>query len=59
LAIGEIIGCINASGLTTNIATISAFVLADGDLARMLISAESQGEYAEEQKKCARRRIRK
>jgi hypothetical protein len=38
LAIRKIIGCINASGLTTNVATISAFVRADGDLARMLIT---------------------
>ena len=58
LAIREIIGCINTSNLTTNVATISAFVPAVGDLARMLIS-ESQGEYTEEQKKCDRRRIRK
>jgi hypothetical protein len=30
-----------------------------GDLARMLISIESRGEYTEEQKECARCRIRK
>ena len=41
LAIREIIGCINASGLTINVATIAAFVPAGGDLARMLISEES------------------
>jgi hypothetical protein len=48
LAIKEIVGCINASGLTINVATISAFVPPGGDLARMLISGESQGEYTEE-----------
>jgi hypothetical protein len=48
LAIKEIVGCINASGLTINVAIISVFVPAGGDLARMLISGESQGEYAEE-----------
>jgi hypothetical protein len=58
LAIREIIGCINASGSTINVATISAFVPAGGDLARMLISGEIQGEYTEEQKKCASHRIR-
>jgi hypothetical protein len=59
LAIGEIIGCIKASSLTTNVATVSAFVPAVGDLARMLISAANQGEYTEGQKECARRRTRK
>jgi hypothetical protein len=59
LAIGEIIGCIKASRLTTNVATISAFVPADGDLARMLISVPNQGEYTEGQRECARRRTRK
>jgi hypothetical protein len=48
LAIREIIGCINASGLTTNVASISAFIPAGGDLARMLISGESEGEHTEE-----------
>jgi hypothetical protein len=48
LAIREIVGCINASGLTINVAIILAFVPAGGDLARMLISGESQGEYTEE-----------
>jgi hypothetical protein len=57
--IGEIIRCINASGLTTNAASISAFIAAEDDLARMLISGEKQGEYTEEQKGRARRRIRK
>jgi hypothetical protein len=47
LAVRGIIGCINASGLAINVVTISAFVLVDGDLARMLISGESQGEYTE------------
>ena len=45
---GNNCGCINASGLTTNVATISAFVPAGGDLARMLISGETQGEHTEE-----------
>ena len=58
LAIREIIGCISASGLTTNVATISAFVPAGGDLARMLILGGNQGEYTEEQKGCARHGIR-
>jgi hypothetical protein len=44
----EIIGCINASGLTINVASISAFVSAGGNLARMLMSGRSQGEYTEE-----------
>jgi hypothetical protein len=48
LAIREIIAGINASGLTTNVASISAFIPAGGDLARMLISGETQGEYTEE-----------
>jgi hypothetical protein len=42
------IGCINASGLTINVATIFAFVPAGVELAWMLISGESQGEYTEE-----------
>jgi len=50
LGIKEIICCINACGLTINVATISAFIPADGDLARMLISGETQGEHTEEQK---------
>jgi hypothetical protein len=37
---------------------ISAFSATGGDLARMLISGEEQGEYTEEQRKRARRRIR-
>ena len=40
MAIREIIVCINASGLITSVARISAFTLAGGDLARMLISGE-------------------
>jgi len=52
------IGCINTSGLTTNIAALAAFVAAGGDLARMLILGEKQGEYTEEQKECARHGIR-
>jgi hypothetical protein len=48
LAVREIINCINASGLTINIATIFAFVPAGDELAWMLISGESQGEYTEE-----------
>ena len=59
LAIGEIIGCINASRLTTNVATVSAFVPAVVDLARMLITGANEGEYTERQKECARRRARK
>jgi hypothetical protein len=43
-----IICCINACGLTINVATICAFIPADGDLARMLISGETQGEHTEE-----------
>ena len=58
LAIIEIIGCINASGLTISVITIFAFGATGGDLARMLISGEKQGEYTEEQRKRARRRIR-
>jgi len=37
----------------------SAFIAAESDLARMLISGEKQGEHTEEQKGRARRRIRK
>jgi hypothetical protein len=48
LAVREIIDCINASGSTINVASISAFISAGGDLARMLISGESQGEHTEE-----------
>jgi hypothetical protein len=59
LAIGEIIGCIKTSRLTTNVATVSAFVPAVGDLARMLISVVNQGEYTEGQRECARRKARK
>jgi hypothetical protein len=44
----EIIGCISDSGSTINVASISVFISAGGDLARMLISGEKQGEYAEE-----------
>jgi hypothetical protein len=55
----EIIGCINASGLTINVVAIVFLVPAGGELARMLISGESQGEHTEEQKECADRRIRK
>ena len=40
--------CINACGLTINVTSISAFIPAGGDLARMLISGETQGEYTEE-----------
>jgi hypothetical protein len=57
LATREIIGCINASGLTVNVTASDAFASAGGDLARMLISGEKQGEYTEGQKKRARRRI--
>src|SRR5215831_3283921 len=57
--IRKIIHFINAYGLITNVATISPFVPPVGELARILITVESQGEYTEEQKKCARRRIRK
>jgi hypothetical protein len=46
----EIIACINASYLERNVATISAFDPVAGDLARMVISAESQGEYTEDGK---------
>jgi hypothetical protein len=42
LAVREIINCINASGLTINIATIFAFVPAGDELAWMLISGESK-----------------
>ena len=38
MAIREIIGCINASGLTINVESIAAFVPTGSDLARMLIS---------------------
>jgi hypothetical protein len=54
----EIIGCINASGLIINATTIFAFRPAAGDLARILILGVKQGEYTEEQRKRARRRIR-
>jgi hypothetical protein len=57
LAIREITDRINASGLTTNVASISVFAAVTGDLARILISAERLGEYTEEQKERARRRI--
>jgi hypothetical protein len=59
LAIKEIIGYINASGLTISVMAVSAFGATGGDLAWMLISGEKQGEYTEEQRKRARRRIRK
>jgi len=55
----EIIACINASDWTTNVVNSSAFIAAESDLARMLISGEKQGEHTEEQKGRARRRIRK
>jgi hypothetical protein len=42
LAIREIIGCINASGLTISVTAISAFGPTDGDLARMLILGENK-----------------
>jgi hypothetical protein len=41
-AIREIIGYINASGLTTNVATVSAFVPAVWHLARILISERAK-----------------
>ena len=50
--------CINASGLTINVTGMSTFFPPGGDLARMLISGEEQGEYTEEERKRARRRIR-
>jgi hypothetical protein len=40
LAIREIIGCINASGLTINVVTTYVFVPAGGELARILILGE-------------------
>jgi hypothetical protein len=40
------------------VTAVSAFGSADEDLARMLILGEKQGEYTEEQKNRASRRIR-
>jgi hypothetical protein len=58
LWIKEIIHSINASGLAINVATMAVFGRTFGDLAWILITAEDQGEYAEERKRCARRGIR-
>src|SRR5262249_1508564 len=48
--IREIFRCINTSGLAINVAIISLFIPAFGDLERMLTTVESQGDYTEEQK---------
>lgn len=37
---------------------LSAFVPVSGDLARMLILGENQGDYTEKQRRCARHGIR-
>jgi len=58
LAIREIIGRISASGLMINVTAVLTFGPAAEDLARMLILGEKQGEYTEEQKNRAGRRIR-
>ena len=48
LAIREIIARINDLWFNDKRSGISAFIPAGGDLARMLISGETQGEHTEE-----------